>query len=183
MCAAWARGIVRCLFPSNSKTAFKLTLNESMKSLHCSEACWSWSSSITQTFFQYNRSASIEKYFAMSDCLFLQNDTFTPFSRRFHHWSHDTSSWVLVLGRSSYQIMSFNSAWVMKCGSTLLVPVSSEVSSDSGSESTVYFSGVFCTGIYILIQIGFLNLKVSLSKTVGNWAILLQNLDSATSSL
>lgn len=44
---AWTRVIARCLFPSCSKTTFKLTLEESMKSLHCSEACWSWSSSIT----------------------------------------------------------------------------------------------------------------------------------------
>ena len=51
MWAAWAIGIARCLFPSCSKTAFKLTLDESMKSLHCSEACWSWSSSITHRHF------------------------------------------------------------------------------------------------------------------------------------
>jgi hypothetical protein len=124
MWAARARDIATCLFPSCSRIAFLRWIRGMLKLKFFHHP---------QTFSQYNRSPSIEKYFAMSDCPFPQNDTFTPFSRRFH--CHDKSSWVL--GRSSYQIMSFNLAWVMKCVSILLAPVSSEVSSDSGSESTV----------------------------------------------
>ena len=46
MWTAWARGIAERFFPLCSKTVFRLTLDESINSLHCSEGCESWSSPI-----------------------------------------------------------------------------------------------------------------------------------------
>ena len=156
------RGNEECLFPLCSKTAFKLTTDEWLKSLHCSGACWSWSSSVSpQTSLQYTLSPSVEKYLAMFNCLFLWNDNSTPFSRRFHCWSCDPVSSALVLARSKSRTRSFISARVIKCGSVLLyaeksrtpvllVPASGEAS--SSSESKVYFSALALADIYILLQ-------------------------------
>ena len=56
-----------------------------MKSLQCPRMCSSCNSSINSwMLFQYTRSPTTVEYVAMSDCLFLQNDTITPFSRRFY---------------------------------------------------------------------------------------------------
>jgi hypothetical protein len=52
----------KCLFPLCSQTAFNITLDESMNSLHCSGAYCSSTSSINpQASLHYTRSPSIEK--------------------------------------------------------------------------------------------------------------------------
>lgn len=98
MWTAPALGLEGNLFLFWSNTFFKLTLDESMKSFHCSEVCPSCNSSINYwMLLQYSRSQSIEQYVVMSDCLFIQNDTVTYLSRRFHCWSNDLSDWAFVL--------------------------------------------------------------------------------------
>jgi hypothetical protein len=70
MCTAWASETEWNLFPLWSNTAFTLTLQESVKSLHCPEVCSSYNSSINAwMLFQYTKSPINEEYVAMSDCL------------------------------------------------------------------------------------------------------------------
>ena len=65
--------------------------------------------------------------------------------------ARDTSRWNLVLGKVQSPTRSFSPAWVIHCGCTIpraeeswsslvLVPASGYASSDSSSESRVYFS-------------------------------------------
>jgi hypothetical protein len=126
-----------------------------MKSLHCSGTYCIWSSSVNPqlSFAIYQIAFHQKSTLQFSTAPFLQNDTFTPFSKKVT-LSKPWTKWFWEgpspeLGRSTHPEWPSVAVWYSTIKTFVFVPASGKASFNSGSESRVHTTDGSGTGRYI----------------------------------